>query len=250
MTDLAICRSQPSPQDPRSSQSYRRGSSRIPSQAEEGERLSTPATVLVQAAIEAWEKKDASALASYLSDDLICRHVLPQSVGKAQLIAFMEAIATAFPDWSFNGRVLHEESLADQCWNVLYVTTITGTNKGDLSLPTLPIIPATGRSVIMGPRHLKFLVAGAASRQSTPTTRPAGWRKFSLSWGWNSRSSTSLRGRVLFPEDLPASFLWFHRRFLSRPLSIIQTKHRKASLKMGPSHRRTKKRREAGAPLR
>src|SRR5260370_5193481 len=44
MTDLAICRSQPSPQDPRSSQSYRRGSARILSQAGEEERPSTPAT--------------------------------------------------------------------------------------------------------------------------------------------------------------------------------------------------------------
>lgn len=99
-----ICRSQPSPQDPRSFESYRRGSARIPSQPEEGEKPSTPATVLVQAAIEVWEKKDASALARYLSDDLVCRHVLPQPVGKAQLIAFMQAITTAFPDWSFNGH--------------------------------------------------------------------------------------------------------------------------------------------------
>src|ERR1700730_16971852 len=110
---------------------------------------STPATKLVEAAIEAWERKDACALASSLSDDLICRHLLPQPVGKAQLIAFMQAITTAFPDWSFNGHAIHEENLAEQCWNVLYVTAITGTNTGYLSLPTLPRIPATGRRVIM-----------------------------------------------------------------------------------------------------
>jgi hypothetical protein len=161
MTDLAICRSsQSSPQDPRSSQSRGRSSARIPLQADEEGGPSTPATALVQGAIEAWEEKDASALASYLSDDVICKHLLPQPVGKAQLVAFMQAITTAFPDWSFNGHVLHEESLAEQCWNVLYVTALTGTHTGDLSLPTLPIIPATGRRVIMGPRHLEFLVEG------------------------------------------------------------------------------------------
>ena len=160
MTDLAICRSQPSQQDPRSSHSRRRSSARAPSQDEQGGRPSTPAAVLVQAAIEAWERKDASALASYLSDDLICRHVLPQPVGKAQVIAFMQAITMAFPDWSFNGHVLHEENLAEQCWHVLYVTAVTATNRGYLSLPTLPVIPPTGRRVIMGPSHLEFLAGG------------------------------------------------------------------------------------------
>ena len=152
MTDLALCRSQTSP-------SHQRGLARLPSQAEEGERPSTPETVLVQATIEAWERKDASALASYLSDDLACRHILPEPVGKAQLIAFMASITTAFPDWAFNGHVLNEENLAELSWNVLYVTAITGTNTGELSLPTLPIIPPTGRKMILEPRHLEFLVA-------------------------------------------------------------------------------------------
>jgi hypothetical protein len=40
------------------------------------------ATVIVQAAIQAWEKKDANALASYLSDDIICQQILPQTIGK------------------------------------------------------------------------------------------------------------------------------------------------------------------------
>ena len=156
MTDLAICRSQPSPQ------------------AEEGESPSTPPTVLVEAAIEAWERKDACALASSLSDDLICRHLLPQPVGKAQLISFMEAITTAFPDWSFNSHVLDEEGLAEQCRNILYVTAITGTNTGYLSLPTLPIVPPTGRRVILEPRHLEFLVSDGRIREIDADFSPSG----------------------------------------------------------------------------
>jgi SnoaL-like domain len=71
------------------------------------------ATVIVQAALQAWEEKDANALAPYLSDDVICKQILPQPIDKAQLLAFMKAITTAFPDWSFNGHVLHEESLEE-----------------------------------------------------------------------------------------------------------------------------------------
>src|SRR5947209_5531383 len=118
------------------------------------------ATAIVQAAIQAWEEKDANALASYLSDDLICKQILPQSISKAQLLALMKAITTAFPDWSFNGHVLHEESLAEDSWSVLYVTAVTGTQTGDLILPTLPIIPATGMKIALPYRHLEYLGTG------------------------------------------------------------------------------------------
>jgi ketosteroid isomerase-like protein len=165
MTDLAICRSQSSPQDHHSSPPPQRGEARLSSQAEAGAVPPTPATALVQTSLAAWERKDASALASSLSDDLICRHILPQPVGKAQLIAFMQAIITAFPDWSFNGHVLHEENLVKQCSRVLYVTAITATNTGNLSLPTLPIIAPTGRRVILKPRHLEFLIAGGRIKE-------------------------------------------------------------------------------------
>jgi len=72
----------------------------------------------------------------------------------------MQSITTAFPDWSFNGHVLHEASLTEQSWNVLYVTTVTGTHTGDLIVPPLPDIEATGRKIILSYRHLEALVAG------------------------------------------------------------------------------------------
>ena len=116
------------------------------------------ATAIVQAAMQAWEEKDANALASYLSDNVICKQILPQPIDKAQLLAFMEAITTAFPDWSFNGHLLHEESLAENSWSVLFVTEVTGTQTGDLILPTLAVIPATGMKIALPYRHLEYLV--------------------------------------------------------------------------------------------
>src|SRR5438128_3366306 len=118
------------------------------------------ATAIVQYAIQAWEEKDANALASYLSDDVICKQIFPQSIGKAQLLAFMKAITEAFPDWSFNGHVLDEESLAERSWSLLFVTAMTGTQTGDLILPPLPVIPATKRKIALPYRHLEFLVTG------------------------------------------------------------------------------------------
>ena len=133
-----------------------------------------PATAIVQHAIQAWEEKDAHALASYLADDLICTQILPQSIGKAQLLAFMQAITTAFPDWSFNGHVLHEKRLAEESWSVLYVTAVIGTQTGDLMLPTLPIIPASGMKIALPYRHLEYLGTSDSIRAISADFSPNG----------------------------------------------------------------------------
>ena len=129
---------------------------------------------IVQAAIQAWEEKNINAFASYLSDDLICQHILPQTVGKAQLLSYMNALTTAFPDWSFNGHVLYEEQVTEQTWRVIFVTAITGTQTGDLILPTLPIILATGRKIALPNRHLEFLVTGNTITEITSDFLPNG----------------------------------------------------------------------------
>jgi len=132
------------------------------------------ATAIVQVAIQAWEEKDANALASYLSEDVICKQILPQSIGKAQLLAFMKAITTAFPDWSFNGHILYEKSLAERTWSVLFVTAVTGTQTADLILPPLPVIPATGTKIALPYRHLEFLVTGDTITAITADFSPSG----------------------------------------------------------------------------
>lgn len=132
------------------------------------------ATAIVQHAMQAWQEQDAHALASCLADDLICTRILPQPIDKAQLLAFMKAITTAFPDWTFHGHVLHEESLAEQRWSVLYVTAVTGTQTGDLVLPTLPIIPASGMKIALPYRHLEFLGTDDTITEITADFSPSG----------------------------------------------------------------------------
>ena len=132
------------------------------------------ATAIVQAAINAWEKKDTNALAPYLSDDVICKQMLPQSIDKAQLLTFMQAITSAFPDWSFDSHFLHEENLSERSWSVLLITRVTGTHTGDLILPALPVIPATGMKIALPYRHLIFLVTGDTITSITADFSPSG----------------------------------------------------------------------------
>jgi predicted ester cyclase len=115
---------------------------------------------LVQATLKAWESNDANSLASYLSDEVVCRGFLPQPVDKVQYLDFMRAIMTAFPDWSFNGQVLYERPLTEHSQSVLVITRITGTHTGELILPPLPIIPVTGTRITFSNRHLEYVVTG------------------------------------------------------------------------------------------
>jgi hypothetical protein len=120
--------------------------------------ISMPATALAQDATKVWESKNASALASYLSDDVVCLGFLPQPLDKAQYIDLMKAVTTAFPDWSFNGHVLNEQPFTEHSQRVLVTTLVTGTHTGDLILPDLPIIPATGTKIALPNRHLEYIV--------------------------------------------------------------------------------------------
>ena len=111
---------------------------------------------IAKAAMRAWESKDANSLASLLSDDFVCRGLLPQPVQKAQYIDFMQAIMTAMPDWSFHARLL--QPLTGQGQSVLFVTQITATHTSDLILPDDPIIPPTGIKISLPYRHLEYLI--------------------------------------------------------------------------------------------
>jgi hypothetical protein len=162
MTELALYRSnQPTTQETRAADPGGRNPAQPTVQTdEEEEPPSARATALVLGAIRAWEERDTSSLASSLSDDLTCERMLPQRAGKAQLLDVMNALMTAFPDWSFNARVPNAEPLAERGWNILIATVVTGTQGGSLVLPGLAEIPATGRKIALPYRHLEFLVSG------------------------------------------------------------------------------------------
>lgn len=132
------------------------------------------ATELAKAAIMAWELKDAHSLDTYLSDDFVCRGLLPQPAHKAEYLDFMQAIMTAMPDWSFHEHFLHEKPVIGQGQSVLFVTQITATHTGDLILPGLPIIPPTGIKISLPYRHLEFLVAGETITALTADFSPNG----------------------------------------------------------------------------
>lgn len=132
------------------------------------------ATDIAQATLRAWESKDANVLASSLSDDFVCRGFLPQPVNKVQYIDFMRAITSAFPDWSFNEIFLNEHFVTERSQRVHFDTYITGTNTGDLILPDLPIIPATGTKITLPKRHLEYLVTDDTVATITADFSPNG----------------------------------------------------------------------------
>jgi SnoaL-like domain len=135
---------------------------------------SMSATDIAQIAMQAWESKDANGLASCLSDDFVCRGFLPQPVSKVQYIDFMKAITAAFPDWSFNENFLTEHPFMQRSQRVLFDTQITGTNTGDLILPDLPIIPATGIKIALPNRHFEYVVTDNTVTAITADFSPNG----------------------------------------------------------------------------
>jgi hypothetical protein len=122
--------------------------------------ISMRAKDLAEAAMRAWEAIDMKALASLLSDDFAGRGLLPQLVRKVEYLGFMQAIMMAMPDWSFHDRFLDEGPVTGQGERALFVTQITGTHTGDLILPDLPVIPATGTKISLPYRHLEYFIEG------------------------------------------------------------------------------------------
>ena len=116
------------------------------------------AIALAQAAMEAWEPEGVSDLASLLSDDFVCRGLLPHPAQKVQYLGFVQAIMKAMPDWSFHDHFLEEGPVTEQGERVFFVTQITATHTGDLILPDLPIIPPTGTKISLPYRHLEYFV--------------------------------------------------------------------------------------------
>ncbi len=111
-------------------------------------------------ALKAWESNDVKSIESLLSDNFVGQGLFPQPIGKTQYINFMESMLKAIPDWSFNARILDKHPLGEQTDSVHILTQITGTHTGDLVIPTLPVIPATGTKLALPVRQMEYVVTG------------------------------------------------------------------------------------------
>ncbi len=113
---------------------------------------------VAKAAIQAWEANDAGRLASCLADSVIWYNLLPQPLGKQRIIAFMQAVMAAFPDWAFNAIFLNEHPVREQGMLAHFVIRITGTHRGDFFVPGLPRIPPSDTRIALPLRHLDVTV--------------------------------------------------------------------------------------------
>jgi len=99
---------------------------------------------IVLTGIKAWEANDVQELAPLVADDFVLTRPLPQPLGKNEFIGLMQATLTAMPDWSFNVTDVREDG--DK---VTLKSYITGTHTGELALPGMPPVPATGKKVVL-----------------------------------------------------------------------------------------------------
>jgi hypothetical protein len=138
-----------------------------------------------QAAMKAWEFHDVNTFASYLADDFVCKGPLPQPLNKEQYSGYMKAMMTAMPDWSFNAHLLHEQGTT-----VLFVTQITGTHTGDLSVPGLPIILPQARKSLSLTNIWSTPPTVIQSQRSRPMSDLAeALRAYSHNWACNFHCS-------------------------------------------------------------
>lgn len=118
------------------------------------------ASLLVKTAITAWETSDVQRLASCLSEDFLCRNLLPQIVDKEVSLRFMQAMMRAFPDWSWSANLQGEHPTRGDRTRVHVATHISGTHSGDLILLGLPVIPPTGIRIALPLRRMHCTVHG------------------------------------------------------------------------------------------
>src|SRR5690349_15093541 len=86
---------------------------------------------------------DVNAAELYLTADATAAGgVLPQPIPAKEAISLMSALNTAFPDLKFdiqNVTANGNQATVQVVWS--------GTNNGDLNMPGMPSVPATGKQV-------------------------------------------------------------------------------------------------------
>ena len=103
---------------------------------------------------------DVKAAESYLTPDAVAAGgVLPQPIPAKEAISILSALKTAFPDLEFdiqNVTADGNRATVQAVWS--------GTNNGDLNLPGLPRIPATGKSVSVKDTYIVTVQGNKVSR--------------------------------------------------------------------------------------
>ena len=103
---------------------------------------------------------DVNAAESYLTPDAVAAGgVLPQPIPAKEAISLMSALNTAFPDLKFdiqNVTINGNQATVQAVWS--------GTNNGDLNMPGMPSIPATGKNVSVKDTYIVTVEGDKVSR--------------------------------------------------------------------------------------
>jgi hypothetical protein len=103
---------------------------------------------------------DVNAAEAYLTPDAVAAGgVLPQPIPAAEAISIMSALNTAFPDLKFdiqNVTVKGTQATVQAIWS--------GTNNGELNMPGMPSIPATGKQVSVKDTYIVTVQGDKVSR--------------------------------------------------------------------------------------
>ena len=103
---------------------------------------------------------NVNAAESYLTPDAVAAGgVLPQPIPAKEAIALMSALNTAFPDLTFdiqNVTVDGNQATVQAVWS--------GTNNGDLNMPGMPSVPATGKKVSVKDTYIVTVQGDKVSR--------------------------------------------------------------------------------------
>ncbi len=113
------------------------------------------AATTVKAFTSDLEFKDFEKVASYLADNFAAEGLEAQKLDKDGFIALQKALIEAFPNLRF-----HLHSTEEHGNRVLGKVQITGTHSGDLVLPGMAPVPATGKTISLPEEELTFYFEG------------------------------------------------------------------------------------------
>jgi len=109
----------------------------------------------VQKFFEKMEQKDLYKAAEYLDDSFEFSGVTPHPVDKYEFLVVHATMFRGIPDWSFNFR-----DVAKFGEDIMATVQITGKNSGDLVLPGMAPIYATGKSIRLPEERISFRLKG------------------------------------------------------------------------------------------